>query len=111
MSKPKKLPFDTSWSSGNPEQTWRWYEELERLGPENVRIRVVQHDAGSAGAIRGLGTELAVTKGFAEDWLRYRDQKEGSKAFRRFWITTGVALVSAIAAIIAAWPVVRDWLK
>jgi hypothetical protein len=44
-------------------------EELERLGPENVRVRATQHHGGSAGAIGGLGSEIQITKGFVEDWL------------------------------------------
>jgi hypothetical protein len=108
---PKRLPFETHWKPAEHERAWRWYQELERLGPDNVRARVAQHDAGSAGALRGVGAEPNLTKGFAEDWLRYRDERESKKATRRFWITTTVALISAIAAIIAASPVLREWFR
>jgi hypothetical protein len=84
---------------------------LEWLGTDNVRARLVQRDHDAGGTLFGAGAEPTLTKGFAEDWLRYRDEKESKKATRRFWITTTFALVSAIAAMIAAWPVLREWFR
>ena len=107
--KAKKLPFDTYWHSGDDALMWRWYEELERLGPENVRIRAIQQGGGSAGSIMGLGKELQVTKGFVEDWLMYRDAQRSRQASSQFIIATTVSAVAAIAASISAWPVIRGW--
>jgi hypothetical protein len=46
------------WAGGDAAQARRWYEELERMRPENVRARLAQTDAGSPGsAAMGRGTE------------------------------------------------------
>ena len=35
------------WASGDPDKNRRWYDELESQGPENVRARLSQTNAGS----------------------------------------------------------------
>jgi hypothetical protein len=49
-----------NWSPTDPERGRRWYEILERTGPDNVRARLAQVFAGSAGSI-SIGTETNVT--------------------------------------------------
>jgi hypothetical protein len=102
-----RLPFETHWAQG--EQAIQWYQELERLGPDNARIRLAQHDAGSAGSIRGLGREVGMTKGFVEDWLRYRDQQKAGSEERWRWATLIIASIAAAGGLIAAWPVLKSW--
>jgi hypothetical protein len=41
--------------------------ELESVGPENVRARLAQTDAGSRGVF-AIGTETILI-GFAQEWL------------------------------------------
>ncbi|MGY3396478.1 hypothetical protein ACVWW6_009069 [Bradyrhizobium sp. USDA 3311] len=49
--KTDRFSYETSrWSAGQPEQTKRYFEELEMMGPQNVRARLAQTDAGSRGA-------------------------------------------------------------
>jgi len=63
MSKCKsEFPYEQStWGKGNPEQQRRWYEALERTGPESVGRRLAQTDAGSAGAI-AISIEINLTQ-------------------------------------------------
>src|SRR5262245_53272192 len=90
---------------GSPEKQQQWYEALERIGPEAVRIRLAQVDCGSAGAI-AIGTETMMTKGFAEQWLGWRDREKASREdkFRSnqiFW-TRWAACAASVAAAAAA---------
>jgi hypothetical protein len=87
----------------------RWYEALERTGPENVRTRLAQTDAGSLGAI-SIGTEQSLTIGFVQEWLAWHDRKKAEReaSFRRrqiFWTAC-----AAIAATVAALSAVFGWL-
>jgi hypothetical protein len=67
-------------------------------------MRLAQDAQSSAGALKGLGAELQITKGFAEEWLSYQD-KSRSQAERRVQvITLIVSGVAAVAALIAAAP-------
>ena len=64
------------WACGNAALARRWYDELERANPENVRASLAQ-TAGSRGAI--LIGEVSMTIGFARDWLAWRDQQKALK--------------------------------
>jgi hypothetical protein len=93
----------------------RWYEELERTGPENVRARLAQTDAGSLGAFP-IGAEPVMTIGFAQEWLAWHDKQKAERetSFRRwqlFW-SRWTALAASAAALVAAlgW-ILTAWLK
>src|SRR5216683_5166736 len=58
------------WSAGQPDQAKRWFDELELTGPQNVRARLAQSDAGSVGAI-AIGAGQMMTIGFAQEWLAW----------------------------------------
>jgi hypothetical protein len=98
----------------NEEKSQRWLACLERTGAENVRYRLAQTDAGSAGAI-AIGIETTLTIGFAQEWLAWKDRctSEKEDAFRRrqiFW-TRWAAIVATIIACGSAlnllWPYVK----
>jgi hypothetical protein len=72
---------------------------------EAVKIRLAQTDCGSAGAI-AIGTEMAMTKGFAEQWLAWREQEKASRedrfrSYQIFW-TRWAACAASVAAAAAA---------
>jgi hypothetical protein len=95
----------TTWSQ-DFEQRRRWYEALERTGPENVRAILAQTNAGSGGSI-AIGTEISLTIGFAQEWLAWHDRQktEREAKFRRnqiFW-TRWAALAATLAALAAAF--------
>ena len=79
-----RFPYEQSTWSSDPEQKRRWYEALERTGPENVRVRLAQTGAGSAGSI-AIGTEQSLTIGFAQEWLVWHDRQKAEREaeFRR----------------------------
>jgi tRNA A37 N6-isopentenylltransferase MiaA len=73
----ERFPYEEcQWHQNEPERQKRWYEVLERTGPENVRARLAQTNAGSPGAI-SIGTEQSLTIGFAQEWLAWHDRKKG----------------------------------
>jgi hypothetical protein len=99
----------STWSHGDIERSRRWYDVLERTGPENVRARLAQTDAGSPGSI-SIGTEQSLTIGFAQEWLAWHDRRKAEReaSFRRrqiFWTAC-----AAIAATVAALSAVFGWL-
>ena len=103
------------WAIAQADVARRWYDELESTGVENVRARLAQTDAGSAGAIM-IGSEMIVI-GFAQHWLAWHDRQRAEReaSFRQwqiFWsrwtalAATATALVAAIGWIVTAW---RKW--
>jgi hypothetical protein len=87
------------WSSGQPDQAKRWFDELELTGPQNVRARLAQVKAGSGGSIAIGNTDMTI--GFAQEWLAWQDrQKAAAEAARHerqiFW--TRLAAISATVA-------------
>jgi hypothetical protein len=102
-----RFPYETSrWGGNQPEQAKRWFDELEMIGPQNVRARLAQSDAGSAGAI-AIGSITYLTIGFAQEWLAWHDQKREALEARRhnrevYWMRFAAlaATVAAVAAVI-----------
>ena len=112
----ERFPYEQSaWRPSDPERARRWYEALEHIGPENVRARLAQINAGSGGSV-SIGTEISLTIGFAQEWLAWHDRKEAEQEveFRRrqiFW-TRWAALAASVAALAAAvgWAL-TTWVK
>jgi hypothetical protein len=91
------------WAGGNAALARRWYKELERTNPENVRASLDQ-TAGSRGAIP-IG-EVSMTVGFARDWLAWHDQQKAVReaGFRRWqFIASASVLLAAIGLALKAW--------
>jgi hypothetical protein len=102
----ERFPYEqsTTWSQ-DLGQRRRWHEALERTGPENVRARLAQTNAGSGGSV-AIGTENSLTIGFAQEWLAWHDRQKTEREveFRRgqiFW-TRWAALAASVAALAAA---------
>jgi hypothetical protein len=109
--KTDRFPYETCrWGGNQPDQAKRWFDELEAQGPQNVRARLAQTDAGSAGAI-AIGSITYLTIGFAQQWLAWHDRRrDASEAHRHnrqvFWTAFAAlaATVAAVAAVIGgAW--------
>jgi len=109
------FPYETSrWGGAEPQQVRDWFDELERLGPQNVRARLAQSDAGSRGAI-AIGSVNSMTIGFAQEWLAWHDRRQEALAEQRhrrqvFW--TRFAALAATATAIAgtvgwAWTILH----
>src|SRR5258708_27568264 len=99
------FPYEASRWGGKSEQAKRWFDELEMIGPQNVRARLAQTDAGSAGAI-AIGSVMYLTIGFAQEWLAWHDRRrealEAQRHNRQVFWTRFAALAATVAAASAA---------
>ena len=82
----------------------------EKTGPENVRLRLAQHSAGSHGAI-SIGTGQTITIGFAQEWLAWHDRRkiEREAEFRNrqiFWTRWAANAASVAAAAAVGWVII-----
>lgn len=102
----QQFPHEKSiWGQGD--ELRRWYEALERTGPENVRPRIANKSSHDSVAI---STEINMTVGFAQEWLAWHDRQKAKREaeFRStqiFWTRW-----AAIAASVAALAGVFGWL-
>jgi hypothetical protein len=91
---------ESTWGQGDDLR--RWYEALERTGPENVRPRIADKSSHASVAI---GTEISMTVGFAQEWLAWHDRQKIRREaeFRSnqiFW-TRWAAIAASVAALAA----------
>jgi hypothetical protein len=75
------------------------------MSPEDVRAHLARYDSSSRGAV-SLGSATNMTKGFAEEWLAWKDHRKAQRedSFRGaqvFW-TRWAALAASVAAAPAA---------
>lgn len=94
----RRPPFENRWTSGK--LAWRWHQELEALGVENVRLRLALKDARDPVDF----PDPDIPGGFVQDWLDYHDRKVRKGAARWKGVTI---LVAALAVADAIWAVVR----
>jgi hypothetical protein len=78
----------------------RWRTEMKQLGVNTIRTRFIQ---------RMLVTDTMPypEHAFIQAWL----EKQERKARLRADVMRAIVVVGVIAACIAAWPTVRDWLR
>src|SRR6266508_6658107 len=103
-----RFPYKKStWAPSEPERQRRWFEALERTGPENVRARLAQVPTGTGSAATiPVGTEMSIALGFAQEWLAWHDRRKsereaGFRSDQIFW-TRWAALAASLAALAAA---------
>lgn len=112
--KTDRFPYEMSrWlPRDHPQQPKDWFDELERLGPHNVRARLAQSDAGSAGAI-AIGSVNVMTIGFAQEWLAWHDRRREAveearhrrTVFWTRWAAAAATVAGASTAIGWAWTI------
>ncbi|WP_051346679.1 hypothetical protein [Bradyrhizobium sp. th.b2] len=102
-----RFPYETSRWSNQPEQAKRWFEELEMIGAQNVRARLAQTDAGSAGSAM-IGT-MDMTIGFAQEWLAWHDRKQAAEAKRpaKHWLDWAGWVVAVISLCVTGFATYR----
>jgi hypothetical protein len=100
---------ECKWGAGKTaEDRKNWYDELERMGPENVRATLAAYTIGSRADI-AIG-ECVMTKGFAQEWLAWHDAEKTrqERAFRTnqiywtrwaAWAATGAAVIALLVAL------------
>jgi len=101
----RKTEFDPA----DPRQRKRWLKALKNTGVESVRIRLNQSTGGSRSSLTGIGTELDITRGFAEAWLDCQNRRRHLQTIIISFASAVAATVGAAAAAIAAWPVIKGW--
>jgi hypothetical protein len=92
----------------DPAMEARWRHALETAGIHVVRARLLQSPGGSASSIGGLGKEH-ITKGYVERWLRDQEGQIEQEQTRRYRWLLWWTVVAALAACIAAWPIIKDF--
>jgi hypothetical protein len=113
----ERFPYEQcQWAHNDPARQRRWYEVLERTGPENVRARLAQTDAGSPGSI-SIGTEQSLTIGFAQEWLAWHDRQKaereatfrGAQIYWTRWAAIAASVAAAAAVVGSAAAAVVGW--
>jgi hypothetical protein len=84
------------------EQVRSWLAEMERLGADVVRFRI---------ASRQPVTEIFPYPDapIAEEWLPGKKRAAAVGAAWLYAFSLLVSIVAAVAACIAAWPVLKEW--
>jgi hypothetical protein len=77
---------------------------FESMGVDAVRTDLLRAFEGNQRIPPGPGRHQAL------EWLSEQERKQRRRETLRYWITVGLTLVAAIAACIAAWPIVKGWL-
>ncbi len=95
------LPFKTDHAPTKPDQVERWLKWLDEFGVENVRIRLAQSGGNANSAFYPLESDV-VSRGFAEDWLRFRDRYSRTVERRWRWAIFIPACLGAVAGCSAA---------
>jgi hypothetical protein len=105
-----RFPYEKcQWRSNDAAKALRWYEELERMAPENVRatLAATGYTVGSRAEIT-IGSQ-AMTKGFAQEWLAWHDAEKAKRennfrAGQIYWTRwAALAATGAALAAVVGW--------
>lgn len=82
-----------------PEDAWR--AQLERLGLENVKLKLMAAGMGRGALVRGFESPSEIPRAFIEDWVAAEERKAASQRWwTLFWaIVGGVAGFVSIAVV------------
>ena len=84
----------------------RWRAALGRLDPMVVRLKLLNYGPGLDTPVLGIVDNAPhPTVRFVEAWLSSLEAAGRRRETRRFWCVLIIALISAIAACIAAYPI------
>jgi hypothetical protein len=93
-----------------PEDEARWRAALNRLGPDGVRARLARTTSFGPDEMVEIGELMPLpTRQFVEAWLHRNERRQRRIDTWRFRITMLLALVAAVAAVIAATPIIKAW--
>jgi hypothetical protein len=77
---------------------------FESMGVDAVRTDLLRGFEGNQRIPPGPGRHQAL------EWLSEQERKQRRRETWRYWTTVWLMLIAAIAACIAAWPIVKGWL-
>jgi hypothetical protein len=70
--------------------------KLDRLGIENVKLKLTDAEPGPQSAVPGLGPGLDVTRGDIEEWLSEQSRKAAKQQDDILWWAKAATLVAGI---------------
>ena len=76
--------------------------KLDRLGIENVKLKLTDAEPGSQSPVRGLGPDLDMTRGDIEEWLSEQSRKAAKQQDDILWWAKAATWVAAIGFVVAA---------
>jgi hypothetical protein len=80
--------------------------ELDRLGIENVRLKLPYAGASPGSVVPGLGEGFGMTRGDVETWVAERAQEASKQQADILWWAKAAALIGAagiVVTIAIAW--------
>jgi hypothetical protein len=78
---------------------------FQQMGTDAVRIDLLRGFEGNERIPRGPARQEAL------DWLAEQDGKQRRRETRHYWGIVVLTAIAAIAACIAAWPIIEGWLS
>ena len=85
---------------------------LDALDPEVVRIRLMESRTGPGADIRGFNVKGGcIPRSHIEEWLIEQNKKAAAVDRSRYRKVLLWTVVAAVAALVAAWPVVEPWIR
>jgi hypothetical protein len=80
--------------------------EFELHGVDTVRGVLLSFSVSDRDTPHRVGNAV-VKRGEIQDWLKWKAEVDA------YWLKVGViaAVIAAVAAVIAAWPVIHDWIR
>jgi hypothetical protein len=76
-----------------------WRKAFEMVGPETLRLELARNNYEPE------------YRRAAIEWLLKQDAKAAAIERGRFWAMLLWTIIAAVAAVIAAWPVVQGWIR
>lgn len=80
--------------------------ELEALGPEPVRQKLLNVGVAPGTAVKGFKTASYLLRGDIEDWLAEKRSEDIRVQRRTLWaaiIAAGVGIASLVVAVVTLW--------
>lgn len=85
---------------------------LDALDPDIVRLRLQESGGGPGAAIPGFNVQGGyITRSHIEQWLIENNKAATALDSSRYRQVLFFTVAAAVAAAIAAWPVVAPWIK
>ena len=89
-----------------------WTAQLDRRGLTSVVVALSKVGAGRGAEFPLLTGDVPnPSRGFVEDWISHKEAEAAATETRRFWCIFVAAVLAVVVGVIAAWPVLRDWIK
>jgi hypothetical protein len=75
--------------------------ELNRLGIENVKLKLSYAGPGSGSVVPGLGPGFGMTRGDVENWLAEQDREAAKRQVDTLWWAKAATWIGAVGILVA----------